>query len=124
MKKLVSLIFPAVLALSFSAVGNTASYSWDEMKATAGTGEKLATYAPGALVRFCLAYQGKPTCKVATKAPPEFDCVSVFDEKTGLWFNLGDIPDIRVAYGDGKETCHGRLVPTGQYWGENESYKR
>lgn len=124
MKKSVSPIFPAVLALSFSAIGNTASYSWEGMEATAGTGEKLANYTPGAPIRFCLAYQGKPTCEVATKVPSGFDCVSVFDEKTGLWFNLGDIPGIRVVYGDGKETCHGRLVPTGQYWGENENYRR
>lgn len=123
MKTLLSLVFFVVL-IPVSVVGNAASYSWEEMKATAGNGENLASYSSGAPVRFCLAYQGKPTCKVVATVPADFDCVSVFDEKSGLWFNLGDIPGIDAVEGDGSKTCHGRVIPAGQWWGVNQNYGR
>ncbi len=112
-----------LFSLVFSSA-NAETYSWDEMKRTAGSGERLAIYSVDAPVRFCLAYQAKPECEVSAAVPSNFDCVSTFDEKTGLWFSLGDIPGVEAVQGDGKNLCHGRIIPPGQWWGVNTSYKR
>jgi len=124
MKKLPLSIAVVALSAIFAVPSVVAeTYSWSQLKEA--DNRPHADYREGSPVLFCYAYKSKAECQVATSPPPNMDCVSTHTTAVpGQWYNLGDVTGIDAIEGDGNKTCHGRVVPAGQWWGANLNYKR
>lgn len=112
------------LLLALWVVGGSAAdvstLRWDDLK----TNDTVVPYKPGEQVLFCHAYTGSPNCVLASRLPTNIPCLSIHSrDPNGPWIDLGSVPGVQAVQGDGTITCHGYVVPRGQWWGINPAYK-